>query len=175
MYGFEPDGSLPAGYVRATRLRRVVPIAESRTITEGDLTLTSLDLFEDGSILNYFMVGNEEVIRRQAEHHAEIQRLVGLNDRDALRRYAESTLSVRMGMNVHMRLEDDLATGYQGLARGGGGSENRWESSYGFTPAVPAEATRLRILVFEGEYRRETHEATAREPERLLHTFEVSL
>ena len=175
VFSNDPDGSRPAEFLRAIKLLRVLPIAASCATEEGELTATSLELYEDGVILNYFLVGNEEVRRRQAEANAEMQRLARSGDRAATRRYVETHLPILDGRDIYLRLEDDLGTAYHGLRRSGGSDNDRWETSYGFTPAVPHEASQLRILVFEGEYRRETHEATAREPERLLHTFEASL
>jgi hypothetical protein len=175
VFGNDPDGPRPAGFLRAIRLLRVLPIAESCVTEDGELTATSLELYDDGAIFNYFLVGNEDVRRKQAEAGAEMQRLARAGDREATRRYVQEHLPVFNGRNLYLRMEDDLGTAYEGLRRSGGSDNDRGETSYGLTPAVPSEATRLRLLVFEGDYQRETNEAKKREPERLLHTFEVSL
>jgi hypothetical protein len=175
VYGNDPDRRPPPGVVMALKLRRVLPIAESCTITEGELTLTSLELYDDGSILNYFIIGNDEVLRRRTENEPEMQRLSRLNDRDAMRRYVEANLPVFIGRSVYLRMQDDLGSTYDGLSPSASGGENRWETSYGFTPAVPLEAKRLRVQVFEGDWQRETGEATKRDPEHLLATIEVPL
>ena len=171
----DPDGPRPDGFVRALHLRRVLPIAESCTIADGELTATSLEIYEDGTILRYFVIANDEIVREHAERNAEMQRLISENDRTAIRRFAETHFTRIPGRNVYMRLEDDFGTTYHGLLRGGEGGDRRFESNYGFTPATPPEAQRLRILLFEGDWRRETGEATKRDPEHLVRAFEVSL
>jgi hypothetical protein len=175
IYPNDPNHQPPPGVLRALTLRRVLPIVQSFTVENGELTVVSLDLYDDGSILNYFIVGNEEMQRQQAEHNAEMQRLARLADREAMRRYVQANLPGRFGPNVYVRMEDDLGTAYAGLNRSANGSEIRWEANYGFTPVVPLEATCLRIMVFEGDWQRETGETTKRDPEQLVASIDVPL
>ena len=175
IYPNDPDNQPPPGMLRALKLHRVLPIAESRPITDGDITLVSLEMYEDGSILSYFVVGNEDVRRSQVEHNSEMARLARSNEREALRRHVEANPMARLGRNLYIRIEDELGSSYFGLPRGSSGDTSRMEASYGFTPAVPAETTQLRVFVYEGDYQRDTGEATKHDPEHLIQTFEITL
>jgi hypothetical protein len=167
----DPQGNRPPGYVHATALRQVVPIAQSCDTGERRLTITAIEVYEDGSILRYFMVGSGMMVD-YAERTAELKQLSQAMDTRAMRRLMERDFA---GSNIYLRLSDDIGTTYSVLPRGGNGTDNRWESSLGFTPAVPPEARRLHILLFEGDWQRDTGEAAKRDPEHLVHTFDIAL
>jgi hypothetical protein len=134
-----------------------------------------LELYEDDVILNYYLIANESILRGNEVPSAEMRRLGALPDRDRRSQSLRDAMPRIAGRDLYLRLQDDLGTTYPGLQRGGHGGNERWETSYGFTTAVPAKAKALRVLVFEGDLQRQTGEATKRDPEHLVHTLDLAL
>jgi hypothetical protein len=181
-FGDSPD-RLPAFVpLEAIKLRRVVAVAQSHPIEHGEFTVASLELYEDGSIARCHIIASE-TRRREARlrseeesrlleqgNLAEFARMLGSH-----KERLDDVLSALPGRNLYLRLEDDLGTSYNAAPRGGGGGEARSEIDFGFTPGVPSEASRLRILLLQGDRRRDSFFASPRSPEQLIHTFEVSL
>jgi hypothetical protein len=155
-FGNDSDRPPTVDYVRGLKLRRVLPAAESHIIDGNEITIASLELYEDGIIVRHHFVASE---RRRLEIEArakEQSRLIAQGKfselADLLRANDEASRldSGRPRLpwdEIFLRLADDLGTPYQGHWRGGGGGEEYWEASYGFTPAVPASARQLRLSI----------------------------
>ena len=110
-------------HMEGTELQRVIPIVQTEKWGDLDLTLSSLEVFEDGSILRY---------QTQGELIFRLPQLL-LND----------IISSRPSLNV----EDDVGTEYYAFMGAGGGDESLWQGSVRITPAIPSAAGTLRIRV----------------------------
>ena len=168
--------------LKATKLQRVLPIAESCAITEGELTITSIELYEDGSIVRSFVVASDARRQEADALNEQVARLMEQGKLDELEAFLREHNSAPAddwptlpGQNIYLRLEDDLGTIYGSMPRGGGGGEDHFETSYGFTPAIAPTATLLRIHLFEGEVQPDRILVTPRDPENLIASFEVPL
>lgn len=141
------------GIVRGVELRRVLPIVRSCQVEGGSVTLVSLELYEDGSILRYYAVPAQPLQERSLAVVRDIQRLAQEGRAEELRAYVEQRMlgmPREFGQDIGVRMEDDAGTQYESMPRGGGGGDYRWEASIGFTPRVPAEAKRLTLTLLEG-------------------------
>jgi hypothetical protein len=156
-YGNGPDRAPVVDYVKGIKLRRVLPVARSHVIQGHEITIASLELYEDGIIVRYHFVASEA---RRLEIEARANEESRLISEGKISELAKRLLGDRKasgggdhGMpslpwdDILLRLADDLGTPYHGRWRGGGGGEEHWEASYGFTPAVPANARQLRLSI----------------------------
>jgi hypothetical protein len=143
--GEKPHGAIVGDYGRSTQLseserqrldqvdmegtllRRVIPIAQ--TVPWGDqvVTFLSLEIYADGSILQYSTLRNWEPGIRS---HSQTEVLAYLHE-----------------SNPPFRLEDDQGTKYHVLQFGGGGGGAIWRGSRRIMPAIPDTATLLRLYM----------------------------
>ena len=143
----------PPGFMRGRKLRRVLALALSCPVEGGSVTLVSLELYDDGSILRYFAVASRSMRERSQAIARDLQRLAREGREEELRAYVEQRLRGmphHFGDNLGLRLEDDAGTQYASMPRGASESDDRWDASVGFTPRVPAKARQLRLTVLEG-------------------------
>ena len=159
--------------MRATKLLRVLPVAQSCAVPGGQLTIASIELYEDGCILRCHIILSANATQRfepgqgQFYRRHSVQVPEGLLTRSQPQPAPDSRTAPRLPDDeFQLRMEDDAGTRYSGAARAGGGNNVRWETNYGFVPAVPDTASRLRVLV---------HSVSAPAGSAPVHAFEVSL
>jgi hypothetical protein len=113
-------------HMEGAELRWVVPIAKSMPWEGKKLTLVSLELYTDGTVLNHLVVrlpGEDSFFRNPNRDPTSITRI-----------------------NPDFRVEDNVGTSYSvGFGGSGGGNVLRGETR--ITPAIPDEATELRLFV----------------------------
>ena len=142
--------------LRATHLRRVIPIAQSCPVPGGELTLASIELYDDGCILRCHLIPDKDAPPTFEPGHGEGYRVStaevistgrdeGVDGVPAPVRWPQD--SQLPDDRFRLDLEDDAGARYAGGPRAGGGDNVRWETSYGFVPAIRGGATVLRIAV----------------------------
>ena len=145
-----PSQPLPA---RLRELRRVIPIAEGRSTGGAILTLLSLELYEDGSVLRGQLTSD-----RLAEMTA-----VDLSGpstpmrpgSDQLRTGIEAMLANRWHPELRLRAWDDAGHRYVPLPMGGALGRDRVEEfSMTLGPSIPLAARVLTVEVPSIEWRR---------------------
>jgi hypothetical protein len=148
--------AVPGGTLRATKLLRVVSVVQSCAIENGDLTIASMELYEDGCLLRCHLIPNEDTPPAFEPGQGQwywSRTVTGSPDRSGPERGPARAAGrfpqgpVLPDDRFRLRLEDDAGTSYAGMSRGGGGDSVRWETTYGFVPAVPDAATTLRVSV----------------------------
>jgi hypothetical protein len=113
-------------HMEGADLLRVVPIVQSVPWSGKKLTLRSLELYTDGSLLSYLLVPTTEQPPFAPPAH------------DLVHAFRAS--------QPQFRIEDDVGTVYEvGFSSGGGGPVQRYESK--ITPHIPSGASALRIFV----------------------------
>ena len=154
--GIVPSGPLP-GVMNGHALNRVIPLAQSCRLSEGLLTLLSLETYDDGSILNYFVLA-DEVARYNKDRKAGLGKLPPSQKgfRKALRKATEDELALYIrditglpGSHLRFDVEDDQGTTYGCMPRGSHGDDATVRGAVGITPPVPTGATRITIKVHE--------------------------
>lgn len=172
----EPQGgwsAFPGADLQATRLLRVLPVAQACPVSGGQLILASIELYQDGCILRCHIIPSEDAPPTFRPGHGQGYRVStaevistghdeGVDAVPVPVRWPEDPQLPDDRFRLH--LADDAGTNYAGGARAGGGNNVRWETSYGFVPAVPPGATTLRISVHV------TSPGSAP-----IHTFELTL
>lgn len=161
--------AVPGGTLQATKLLRVVPIAQSCAVEGGELTVASIELYEDGCILHCHVIPSDDAPPRFEPGQGQGYRVSTARMEGPGLRNAPVPLPRSPALpddRFRLRLEDDAGTRYAGGARAGGGNNLRWETSYGFTPAVPDAATALRLFV---------HPAPSPPGSAAIHVFEIPL
>jgi hypothetical protein len=139
--------SLPAGWMEGVNLRRVIAVAESRTLVYGEVTITSLELYDDGSVLRFRVaVANPDVPDLSKLEKFLRTNPTGQIDRDAL----GLRIPEAFENNIRFRVEDNLGTEYICMPNGGRGSFDRWQGELDITPCLPDGVTSFRILVTDG-------------------------
>jgi hypothetical protein len=117
------QGIVP-GFMRGDALRGVVAIAEVRHVEGADVSLLSLESYDDGFLLHW------RITRRSATAPARADFPFG------------GSPNV-----VFSRVTDDLGGEYQGGFGGGGGDDRHWRGEETFTPAIADGATRLEFRI----------------------------
>jgi len=166
----EPHERLPSLY----ELVNVISVAQKASTRAGDVTIASVEVFTDGGVVRYFILGTGEATAAEAEFHSHFEAASG--DHGAIQRLLESRRDqpFGFGMRVHADLKDDVGTRYRCLPGGGGGNTQRWSGEWTFYPAIPANARQLRIDVVRTSrpVLLPTDSDGDREP---LHTFTIHL
>jgi hypothetical protein len=161
--------------MQATRLLRVLPVAQSCAVPSGDLTIASIEVYADGCILQCHVIPSADAPPRfrpgrgqgYRRHAVQVPKELQARNRPGPAPVPAPVPSPRLPDDeFQVRMEDDTGTRYSGAARAGGGNNVRWDTSYGFVPGVPHAATRLRVLVYS------VPSGPGSAP---LHVFEVSL
>jgi hypothetical protein len=124
--GNPPDSRFDDYRVPST-LVKVIPLNRVFEIKSGKLTLVSLEVYEEGSILRF------HILRPASSTPAPTNAVDMLLNRQ----------------NVKFRLNDDVGSSYRGMSGGGGGDSTNWEGSSRFWPRVPAEARQATLHVLE--------------------------
>ena len=107
--------------MEGVRLRRVVPIAQTQRRGDANLTLLSIELYEDGSVVHFISVSPER------------------------RSFQGMMLQEMLTRQPIFRVEDDIGTEYFAFMGGGGGSDTKWHGNFNVTPAVPDAASSMTI------------------------------
>jgi len=114
---------------RGKVLERVVSVAQTRTQGETELTIISVDLYDDGFILNYRLRAPVEPM--------------GLGF---------GMISLGSTGEILFKVADDRGAKYHGMPGAGSGSGEYWRGDFTFTPRVNPQARELTIRVEEFEW-----------------------
>lgn len=120
--------SLP-GIMEARVLERVVPIAQTKTQGSTELTLLSLEVYDDGFILHYQL--------RALEEEREVR---------------PGVMIFPGHPEVIFEIRDDLGNEYKGFPGGAGGSHKQWRGEHRFTPRIDQKARTLHLRVEEVQW-----------------------
>jgi hypothetical protein len=121
-----PPGPRPPGFMEAKVLRGVIAIGETRTADRAEISLLSLESYDDGFILRYRLLTHAPLTSPPA----------GL---------PHMPLVPTLLLNV----KDDVGNEYRGGPGGWGGGDRLWQGEARLTPAVADEATSLEVRVEE--------------------------
>jgi hypothetical protein len=147
--------SLPPGFFAGLQLKGVSAVAQSCELSAGRMTLTSLEAYEDGTILNYLVVADESMQqdrhRMRDRHRLRDPRLFE-RATDEERRAMLEEIPTFPGEHLFFEIEDDLGTNYGCSPRGSHGNDTSIRGSFGFTPPIPESAKQLQVTVFEGRW-----------------------
>ena len=119
------------------------------------MTLTSLEAYEDGAILNYLVVADESTQqdrRRIRNRHRLRDPKLFERMTDEERRAFIQEIPSFPGEYLYFEIEDDLGTKYSSSPRGSQGNDVTIRGSVGFTPPISESANQLRVTVFEGRW-----------------------
>ena len=151
------DGGPPPGYVTARELRRVVPIVKSLEVGPGRVTLTSLDIYADGSILNCrahaldpsaYVDPSEDEIAALMEEFKKLSETEADQSAGTLLKRFQTSFMTFFSNEFLIRLQDDLGTDYSDPLPGpGGGSNIDWHAAFTYTPPIPRSARRIRLVL----------------------------
>jgi hypothetical protein len=138
----------------------VIPIAESRALDQGEATLISLEIYDDGSILNFFAVSRQEDRPKPMTTEETIalasmaREIIDSGDKQRLAEFVRdrgtTSFSEFFGNRFAVRIQDDLGTGYSPPLWGRAGGGEVWRGSFSYTPTVPPEASHLRLSLMAG-------------------------
>jgi hypothetical protein len=150
-------GDPPPGYVRAEKLLRVVPLAKSVPVGPGVATLVALEVYEDGSILTFVAVPNEEnrpkppTAEERLQQAASLRELAQSDDKTAILRFIEEQDGHPFREYFHrrfmVRIQDDVGTAYSPPMWGRAGGSETWRGSFSYTPAIPDAAGQVRFVL----------------------------
>ena len=142
---------LPPGFFRGEVLRGVLAVAEMRHTGAADLTLVSLESYEDGFSVFWRL--------RSTTPHPE----------------PASPFAVAHPRLVFAPVHDDSGAKYEGgIGGGGGGSAELWRGEARFTPAIADAAQRLDVRIEEIQWGSSAANVRSR-AEVGPWTFEISL
>jgi hypothetical protein len=109
-------------------LERVIPVAQSQTSSDTEITLSSVETYNGGFVLNY------RIRSVQAKNAA----------RDLIEKQRVERRAWEVGFpQVRWEATDDVGTKYQSLPEGSGGSPADYRGSTAFVPELSKRAKKL--------------------------------
>src|SRR4051794_35594163 len=146
-FGRFGTGPKPRGFMEAKELVGVIALAKTLELVYGTVTLLSLEIYDDGSILRLR-------VRVKNPRTPDLARLRELRARQAdnvsLTEAEQKELRLLHEPEdnyIQFRAEDDLGTDYFCMTGAGNGSGDRWQRELIITPGIPQDAKVLRVQV----------------------------
>ena len=152
---------------KARRLLRVVPIVQSFSANDGMVTVSSLELYGDGSILRWYSATNNPRASAESRLRAALDELQSMPQEES-QSFLMHLAALSGPTECDFALRDDVGTVYDAHPSGGGGDGERWDSCTIFGPAISETAKRLFLEMT-------LHGAHSRASAPLKHTFVVDL
>jgi hypothetical protein len=145
---------LPGGIFVGETLQRVLPIAQTASIDKGRLTLISLEIYEDGSLIRFHCLVTETPAWSRHGETAVLRTATGVPSRaEEDTRPPEDSApwnGVWEPLPFSLQIEDDTGTKYATIPRGWSAEKRIARGEIGFTPPPPDTARTLRITVQGG-------------------------
>jgi hypothetical protein len=142
---------LPGGIFVGEVLLRVLPIAQTASIDKGRLTLISLELYEDGSLIRFHcLVTGKPGWGRHGETAVLRTATVQGGAEGGTPEDSAPWNGLWEPLPFSLQIEDDAGTKYAAIPRGWSAQGQIARGEIGFTPPPPDTARTLRITVQGG-------------------------